>query len=39
MTVSVLHTADAWWVKTPAGAVKIATAATTTAQWPSTASL
>jgi 2-keto-4-pentenoate hydratase/2-oxohepta-3-ene-1,7-dioic acid hydratase in catechol pathway len=32
MTLSVLRTADAWWVKTPAGAVKIATAATTTAQ-------
>jgi 2-keto-4-pentenoate hydratase/2-oxohepta-3-ene-1,7-dioic acid hydratase in catechol pathway len=32
MTVSVLRTADAWWVKTPAGAVKIATAATTTAE-------
>jgi 2-keto-4-pentenoate hydratase/2-oxohepta-3-ene-1,7-dioic acid hydratase in catechol pathway len=32
MTVSVLHTADAWWVKTPDGATKIDTAATTTAQ-------
>jgi 2-keto-4-pentenoate hydratase/2-oxohepta-3-ene-1,7-dioic acid hydratase in catechol pathway len=32
MTVSVLHTADAWWVKTPDGAVKVDTAATTTAQ-------
>lgn len=32
MTVSVLHTADAWWRKTPNGAVKIDTAATTTAQ-------
>ncbi len=31
MTVSVLHTADAWWVKTPDGAGKIDTAATTTA--------
>ncbi len=31
MTVSVLHTADAWWLKTPAGAVKIDTTATTTA--------
>ncbi len=31
MTVSVLRTADAWWVKTPAGAAKIATTATTTA--------
>jgi 2-keto-4-pentenoate hydratase/2-oxohepta-3-ene-1,7-dioic acid hydratase in catechol pathway len=32
MTVSVLHTADAWWVKTPDGGAKIDTAATTTAQ-------
>jgi 2-keto-4-pentenoate hydratase/2-oxohepta-3-ene-1,7-dioic acid hydratase in catechol pathway len=32
MTVSVLHTADAWWVKTPDGAAQIDTAATTTAQ-------
>ena len=32
MTVSVLRTADAWWVATPAGAAKIATAATTTAE-------
>jgi 2-keto-4-pentenoate hydratase/2-oxohepta-3-ene-1,7-dioic acid hydratase in catechol pathway len=32
MTVSVLHTADAWWRKTPDGAAKIDTAATTTAQ-------
>ena len=31
MTVSVLHTADAWWLKTPDGAAKIDTAATTTA--------
>src|SRR6201988_4090478 len=31
MTVSVLHTADAWWLKTPNGAVKIDTTATTTA--------
>ncbi len=31
MTVSVLRTADAWWVKTPDGAAKIDTAATTTA--------
>ena len=31
MTVSVLHTADAWWVKTPGGAARIDTAATTTA--------
>ncbi|HTQ15779.1 fumarylacetoacetate hydrolase family protein [Mycobacterium sp.] len=32
MTVSVLHTPDTWWVKTPGGAAKIDTAATTTAQ-------
>jgi len=32
MTVSVLRTADAWWVATPAGAAKIATAAKTTAE-------
>jgi 2-keto-4-pentenoate hydratase/2-oxohepta-3-ene-1,7-dioic acid hydratase in catechol pathway len=31
MTVSVLHTPDAWWLKTPSGAVKIDTTATTTA--------
>ena len=31
MTVSVLRTADSWWVKTPDGAVRIDTAATTTA--------
>jgi 2-keto-4-pentenoate hydratase/2-oxohepta-3-ene-1,7-dioic acid hydratase in catechol pathway len=32
MTVSVLHTADAWWLKTPDGAARIdTTAATTTA--------
>jgi len=31
MTVSVLHTADAWWLKTADGAVKIDIAATTTA--------
>jgi 2-keto-4-pentenoate hydratase/2-oxohepta-3-ene-1,7-dioic acid hydratase in catechol pathway len=31
MTVSVLHTPDAWWLKTPNGAVKIDTTATTTA--------
>ena len=31
MTVSVLRTAGAWWVKTPDGAAKIDTAATTTA--------
>jgi 2-keto-4-pentenoate hydratase/2-oxohepta-3-ene-1,7-dioic acid hydratase in catechol pathway len=32
MTTSILHTADAWWVKTPDGAARIDTAATTTAQ-------
>jgi 2-keto-4-pentenoate hydratase/2-oxohepta-3-ene-1,7-dioic acid hydratase in catechol pathway len=31
MTVSVLHTAGAWWLKTPSGAAKIDTTATTTA--------
>ncbi|OSC24478.1 fumarylacetoacetase [Mycobacterium vulneris] len=31
MTVSVLHTADAWWLKTANGAAKIDTAATSTA--------
>ncbi len=31
MTVSVLHTADSWWLKTAGGAVQIDTAATTTA--------
>ncbi|BBZ43783.1 fumarylacetoacetate hydrolase family protein [Mycobacterium parmense] len=31
MTLSVLHTADAWWLKTPSGAVRIATAAASTA--------
>lgn len=30
MTTSILHTTDGWWVKTPAGAAKIATTATTT---------
>lgn len=30
MTVSVLRTADAWWVKTPTGAARIDTAAATT---------
>ena len=30
MTISVLRTADAWWVHTATGAAKIATAATTT---------
>ena len=32
MAVSVLRTADAWWVETPSGAAKISTMATTTAQ-------
>lgn len=32
MTISVLRTADAWWVQTPTGAAKIATTATTTAE-------
>ena len=32
MTTSVLRTADAWWVQTPSGAVKIDTAATTTGE-------
>lgn len=32
MTISVLHTADAWWVETPAGATKIATSATSSGQ-------
>jgi 2-keto-4-pentenoate hydratase/2-oxohepta-3-ene-1,7-dioic acid hydratase in catechol pathway len=32
MTVSVLRTADAWWVQTPSGAAKIDTAATTTGE-------
>ncbi|MBB3600525.1 2-keto-4-pentenoate hydratase/2-oxohepta-3-ene-1,7-dioic acid hydratase in catechol pathway [Mycolicibacterium sp. BK556] len=32
MTTSVLRTADAWWVVTPAGAVRIATSAGTTAE-------
>lgn len=30
MTISILRTADAWWVQTPTGAAKISTAATTT---------
>ena len=30
MTISVLRTADAWWVKTPRGAARIDTTATTT---------
>lgn len=32
MTVSVLRTADAWWVDTPSGAAKIDTTATSTAE-------
>jgi 2-keto-4-pentenoate hydratase/2-oxohepta-3-ene-1,7-dioic acid hydratase in catechol pathway len=32
MTMSVLHTVDAWWVQTPTGAAKIATSAITTAE-------
>jgi 2-keto-4-pentenoate hydratase/2-oxohepta-3-ene-1,7-dioic acid hydratase in catechol pathway len=32
MTISVLRTSDGWWVKTPTGASKIDTTATTTAQ-------
>jgi 2-keto-4-pentenoate hydratase/2-oxohepta-3-ene-1,7-dioic acid hydratase in catechol pathway len=32
MSTSVLRTADAWWVVTPTGAVRIDTAATTTAE-------
>lgn len=32
MTTTVLHTADAWWVRMPAGAVKIDTAASTTGE-------
>ncbi|BDU03365.1 MULTISPECIES: fumarylacetoacetate hydrolase family protein [Nocardia] len=32
MSVSVLRTADAWWVITPAGAARVDTAATTTGQ-------
>ncbi|AFM15204.1 2-keto-4-pentenoate hydratase/2-oxohepta-3-ene-1,7-dioic acid hydratase [Mycolicibacterium chubuense NBB4] len=31
MTISVLRTADSWWVQTPHGAVRIGTEATTTA--------
>jgi 2-keto-4-pentenoate hydratase/2-oxohepta-3-ene-1,7-dioic acid hydratase in catechol pathway len=31
MTISLLHTADAWWLKTPTGAARIDTTATTTA--------
>lgn len=32
MSISVLRTSDGWWVATPVGAVRIDTAATTTAQ-------
>ncbi|MBV1854351.1 fumarylacetoacetate hydrolase family protein [Catellatospora tritici] len=32
MTISVLRTADAWWARTPTGAAKIATEATTTGE-------
>lgn len=32
MNITVLRTADAWWVATPAGAAKVATAAATTGQ-------
>ena len=32
MTISVLRTADGWWVQTPDGAAKVATSATTTAE-------
>ncbi|MET7806571.1 fumarylacetoacetate hydrolase family protein [Micromonospora chersina] len=32
MSTSVLRTADAWWVLTPAGAAKVQTSATTTAE-------
>lgn len=32
MTISVLRTADAWWVATPAGAARVATSARTTAE-------
>ena len=32
MTISVLRTADSWWVQTPTGAAKIAIAATTTGE-------
>ncbi|WP_280257027.1 fumarylacetoacetate hydrolase family protein [Nocardia wallacei] len=32
MTISVLRTADAWWVRTPAGAARIDTVATTTGE-------
>ena len=32
MTVSVLRTADGWWVRTPAGAARVDTTATTAGQ-------
>ena len=32
MTTSILRTADAWWVRTPTGAAKISTTATTTGE-------
>jgi 2-keto-4-pentenoate hydratase/2-oxohepta-3-ene-1,7-dioic acid hydratase in catechol pathway len=32
MTVSILRTADAWWVRTPTGAARVTTAAATTGQ-------
>ena len=32
MTVSILRTADAWWVQTPSGAARIRTDAATTAE-------
>ena len=32
MTVSILRTADAWWVQTPTGAAQVTTTATTTRQ-------
>jgi 2-keto-4-pentenoate hydratase/2-oxohepta-3-ene-1,7-dioic acid hydratase in catechol pathway len=32
MTVSILHTADAWWVQTPSGAARIRTDAASTAE-------
>ena len=32
MTISILRTADAWWVQTPTGAARVTTTATTTRQ-------
>lgn len=32
MSTSILRTADAWWVRTPAGAIRVDTAASTTAE-------